>query len=231
MMQNGPSGLESSTSPEIVLLIAFAIMLVGVVLAFAGRLVWRNVMSFIGGILGFLFGFTYGTAIGGPIVGLVVGFLGAMIGGTVFSFLMEIGLGVVAGLLAYLVSSIVFDSMLMGVVFAGIAFVVTIVFVDQAIGIVTAIVGGLLVGIGMLWMDLFDMILVVLIMFAVMVFGAALQVSMHRDEQLRKNVMMAAAAAPAVPAAVGRTCPKCSGSLTYIPEYNRHYCYKCQRYE
>ena len=230
-MQNGPSGLESSTSPEIVLLIAFAIMLVGVVLAFAGRLVWRNVMSFVGAILGGIFGFTFGTAIGGPIIGLVVGILGAMIGGTVFMFLMEIGLGVVAGLLAYLVASIVFDSMLIGLVFAAIAFVITIVFVEQAISVVTAIVGGLLVGIAMLWMELFDMMIVVLIMFAIMVFGAAAQITMHRDEQRRKNAMLAAGAAPMAPAAVGRTCPKCGGPLTYIPEYNRYYCYKCQRYE
>ncbi len=231
MMQQGPSGLESNTSPEIALLIAFAIMLVGVVLALAGRLVWRHVMSFIGGILGFLFGFTYGTAVGGPIIGLVVGFLGAMIGSAVFVFLMQVGLGVVAGLLAYIVSSTVFDSMFIGIVFAGVAFVVTIVFVEQAIGVVTAIIGGLLVGIGMLWMELFDMMVIVLIMFAIMVFGAAVQITMHRDEQRRKNAMMMAAAAPAAPAAMGRACPKCGGSLTFIPEYNRHYCYKCQRYE
>jgi sporulation protein YlmC with PRC-barrel domain len=25
-------------------------------------------------------------------------------------------------------------------------------------------------------------------------------------------------------------CPKCSGPLTYIPQYQRWYCYKCQKY-
>ncbi|HPC27221.1 MAG TPA: PRC-barrel domain-containing protein [Candidatus Methanomethylicus sp.] len=45
----------------------------------------------------------------------------------------------------------------------------------------------------------------------------------------------AAAAAPA-PAAVApaahtqNLCPTCGGELKYIPQYQRNYCYKCQKY-
>jgi len=228
-MQQGPPGFEENTSPELLLLIGVAVLCLGFVLALAGRIAWKHVMSFVGGVLGAIFGFVFGTAVGGVWVGLIVSMLGAVIGSAVFVFLAQLGLGVVAGLLTYVVASGVVDNFIVSAMLAGVAFVVTIVFAEQAIGVVTAVVGGLLVGIGLLWLDVTDMTLVVMAMFGTMIFGSAFQLSVIKE----KNVVRTATAqaAPATPPLSGRLCPKCGAQLTYVPEYNRYYCHKCQKYE
>lgn len=231
-MQQGPPGFEENTSPELLLLIGVVVLCLGFVLALAGRVAWKHVMSFIGGVLGAIFGFVFGTAVGGVLVGLIVSMLGAVIGSTVFVFLAQAGLGAVAGFLTYIVAMAVVDNVIVSFMLAGVAFVVTIVFVEQAIGIVTSIVGGLLVGIGLIWLDVTDMTIVVLAMFGTMVFGSAFQLSVIKEQKEARTVRTAAASmAPATPSMPGRTCPKCGGPLTYVPEYNRYYCHKCQRYE
>lgn len=35
---------------------------------------------------------------------------------------------------------------------------------------------------------------------------------------------------PAVQQSATAVCPTCNGPLTYIPQYKRWYCYKCQKY-
>lgn len=229
-LQQGPPGFEENTSPEVLLLIGVAVLVLGFVLAFAGRLAWRPVMGFIGAVLGGLFGFVFGTAVGGVFVGLLVSMLGAVIGGMMFAFLMEIGLGVVAGFLTYIVASALTGSFIVSAVLAGVVFVLTIVFVEEAIGIVTAVVGGLLVGIGLIWVDLSDMLVVVLVMFGTMAFGAAFQLNAIREQRARK-ASVGRAGAQAAPPVPGRACSKCGGPLTYVSEYDRYYCHRCQRYE
>ena len=114
-------------------------------------------------------------------------------------------------------------------ILAAVAFVVTVVFVEQAIAVVTAVVGGLLVGLGLIWLDVTDMTVVVVAMLATMVFGAALQLTVIKDKkEIRTGAVAAVPVAPAMP---GRMCPKCGGPLTYVPEYNRYYCHRCQQYE
>lgn len=234
MQQGPPAGFDSYASNEVLMLISVCVLVVGLVLAFAGRIAWKHIMSFIGALLGGLFGFVFGTAIGGWLVGLIVSMLGAMVGSAVFIFLSHVGLGVVAGLLTYLVSEPLFGDELPALVLGGVAFVLTLVFIQRAIGVVTAVVGGLLVGLAFVWMELGSMLLVVLAMLGVIVFGAAFQLIGIKEEEERRKASKVAAAAqspPAVPAVPGRMCPSCGGALTYIPEYNRFYCYKCQKYE
>jgi hypothetical protein len=143
-------------------------------------------------------------------------------------FLAQLGLGVVAALLTYVVSVGLIEDTLVALVLAAVAFVMTVAFIEQAIGVVTAVVGGLLVGIGLIWLDVTDMTVVVVVMFGTMVLGSAFQLSVIKEQ---KDVRATAAGAPATPAMPGRMCPKCGGPLTYVPEYNRYYCHKCQRYE
>jgi len=232
-MQQGPVGFDTYASNDVLLLISICILVVGLVLAFAGRIAWKHIMSFVGAILGGLFGFAFGTAVGGWVVGFIAGMLGAMVGSAVFIFLSHIGLGVVAGLLTYLVGEAVIGDQLVAIIMGVAAFALTIAFIQQAIGVVTAVVGGLLVGLALVWMEIGTMFLAVIAMLGVMVFGAAFQLISIKEEQQRRAMRVAAAAyvpqvAPAVP---GRMCPSCGGPLTYIPEYNRFYCYKCQKYE
>ena len=236
-MAQGPPGFEDATSSELGILVFVIMLVVGLVIAFAGRIAWRHLMSFIGAIIGGLFGFVLGTAVGGPIVGLFVSMLCAVIGSFVFIFLAEIGLGVVAGLFTYFVVEAVTDIDVVALVFAGVALVVTVVFIEQALGVVTALIGGLLVGLALIWLDWLDMTIVVIIMLGTMIFGAAFQLAAIKDEGRRYAAAVAPAAAatapaaPASPPVPGRTCPSCGGPLEYVPEYNRYYCYRCQRYE
>ena len=237
-MQQGPPGFESNADPTLLILISLGLFIVGLVVAFAGRIVWRHVMSFIGAVIGGLLGFTFGTAVGGLLVGFIAGMLGAVVGSVLFIFLMEVGLGVVAGILTFVVAEAVVGDQIVSIILAVVAFVATVVFIERAIGIVTAVVGGLLVGIALVWLDVTDMMIVLLAMLGTMVLGGAFQM-VAISEQERKREAAATAgiaavnmpAAPAAPAAAGRTCPRCNGPLTYIPEYNRFYCYKCQRYD
>lgn len=237
-MQQGPPGFESNADPTLLILISLGLLIVGLVVAFAGRIVWRHVMSFIGAIIGGLLGFTYGTAVGGILIGMIAGMLGAVVGSVLFIFLMEVGLGVVAGILTFVVAEAVIGEPIVSLVLAAVAFVATVVFIEHAIGVVTAVVGGLLVGIALIWLDVTDMLIVLLAMLTTMVFGGAFQMTAIKEQERRRRAAASAGiaavnmpVAPAAPQVPGRTCPKCNGPLTYIPEYNRFYCYKCQRYD
>lgn len=229
MAQGPPQGFEDGLSSDLGVLIYVLILIIGFLLAFAGRIVWRHLMSFIGAMIGGLFGFVFGTAVGGVLVGLVVSMLCAVVGSYVFIFLAEMGLGVVAGLLTYFVVQDLTGDAIVALICAGIALGMTIVFIEQALGIVTAVIGGLLVGIGLLWLDYFEMTLVVVMMLGVIVFGAAVQLAAIRDQPTGTVRAHSAVAAP--PTAPGRICPSCGGPLEYVPEYNRYYCHRCQRYE
>lgn len=229
-----PQGFENELSGDIGVLIYLLMLLIGLLIAFAGRVVWRHLMSFIGAIIGGLLGFVIGTAVGGILVGLFVSMLCAVVGSFVFIFLAEIGLGVVAGLFTYFVVVGVLESEIIALVIAAVALMMTIAFIEQALSVVTAVIGGLLVGLAVLWLDWLDMTMVVLAMFAVIIFGATVQLTAIKDrddERRRATGQVAATAAPAAAPMSGRACPTCGGPLEYIPEYNRYYCFRCQRYE
>jgi len=239
IFQTSPPGFEDvQYGSNIVMLIALILVLIGLLVAFAGRIVWKHVMSFIGATIGGLLGFVLGTAVGGVLIGLVAGVLGAIVGSALFVFLAKVGLGAVAGVFAYVLGFAFTDSQVAGLVLAVIAFALTVAFIETAIGIVTAIVGGLLVGIGLLWTDRFDMYVIVIGMLAVMVFGAAVQLAGLKGEEERKKrahagrtVIATTVAAPVAPPLPGRSCPTCGGQMRYVPQYNQYYCDRCQRYE
>jgi hypothetical protein len=222
-------------SPELVFLIALLLVLVGLALAFAGRRVWKHMMSFVGAVIGGMFGFLFGAAVGGWIVGFVVGMLGSFIGSALFIFLARLGLSIVAAGLTIVVAEAVLGSGLISLVLGAVAFALTFVYVETAIGIVTAIVGGLLVGSGLFLMGVEDMLVVLLAVLALAVFGGAFQMTALKEERekriARHSIAAAAMSPPAAPPVPGRMCVKCGGDLSYIPEYNRYYCHRCQRYE
>ena len=221
-------------------IIALVLIVVGLATAFFGRRVWKEVMSFAGAVIGGVVGYTIGASLGDPIMGLIVATLASIIGAGVMVFLAKVGLGAIAGLLAFIVVSGVFGNALVGLIAAVVAFALTLAYIEAAIGVVTAIVGGLLVGIGALWLEL-DMLLVVVAMLAVMVFGGAFQMVALKEEGERKRRMRAlgvagpvAAAAvspPVAPRIPGRPCPRCDAEMKYMAEYNRYYCLRCQQYE
>lgn len=227
-------GQDLSSNPELLFLIALVLMLLGLALALVGRKVWKHLMSFVGAIIGGLLGFVFGAAIGGWLVGFIAGMIGSMIGGAVFVFLARLGIAAVAGVLAFIVVAGGTTSEIAGLLVGLIVFVATFIYAETAVGIVTAIVGGLLFGSGMFLLDI-DMTLTMLAVLALAVFGGAFQMSVLKEERdrprIRHPVAVAAMTPPAAPPMPGRTCQKCGGQLSYIPEYDRYYCYHCQRYE
>ena len=232
MAQGPPEGFEDGLASDLGIIVYVLILMIGLVLAFAGYIAWRHLMSFIGAMIGGLLGFVLGTAVGGILIGFVASLLCAIVGSFVFMFLAEIGLGVVAGLFTYFVVYGLVEDTVVALVLAAIALAMTIVFIEQAIGIVTAVIGGMLVGIGLIWLDYFDMTVVVAVMLGVMVFGAAVQLAAIREVASRGGRATAGMAAPpAMPASTGRSCPSCGGPTEYVAEYNRYYCHRCQRYE
>ncbi len=240
-------GFDFTQNREVLVIVALLLVFVGLFLAFAGRRIWKSVMSFIGSIIGFLVGFALGTAISGVLVGLLIGVLGGIVGAAVFVFLARLGISIVAGVLAFLLvsgllaSSVSASSLfIIGLVVGFIVFVVVFIFVEAAIGVVTAVAGGLLFGFGLILLDV-NMTLSVIAMFAAIIFGAAFQLYMWHEEEERKHTRLApvnygtqAAAAgepPAPPDMPVRKCPRCGSQMRYVPEYNRYYCDHCQQYE
>jgi len=235
-------GFDFTANRELQLIAAILLVFIGLFLAFAGRRIWKSVMSFIGGIIGFVVGLALGTAIGGVLVGLIVGILGGIIGSAVFVFLARLGISAVAGLLAFLVVSAIGGSawFIAAVIVGVVVFVITFVFVEAAIGVVTAVAGGLLLGFGLILLDI-DMALSVVAMLAVIVFGAVFQLYVWHEEEERKHGKLPpvyygtqappAGEPPAPPAMPARACPRCGSQMSYVPEYNRYYCNHCQQYE
>lgn len=233
-------GLGIEIDQQWMTIIAIILVVVGLLTAFLGRRVWKQVMSFAGAVVGGVVGYSIGASLGDPLMGLVVATLASIIGSGVMVFLAKIGLGAIAGLLAFIVVAAVLGSPIAGLIAAVVAFVLTLAYIETAIGIVTAIVGGLLVGIGALWLEL-DMMVVVLSLLGVMVFGGAFQMVALRDEAEMKRrlrgvgssgpVAVAALSPPPAPRIPGRPCPRCDAEMKYMAEYNRYYCLRCQQYE
>jgi hypothetical protein len=234
-------GFDFTTDSEIQTIAAILLVFIGLFLAFAGRRIWKSVMSFIGGIIGFVVGLALGTAVGGVLIGLIVGILGGIIGSAVFVFLARLGISVVAGLLAFLVAVAVAGEawLIAGLIIGFVVFVVTFVFVEAAIGVVTAVAGGLLFGFGLIILEV-DLAISVIALLAVIVFGSVVQLyAWHEEEEIKKGrgvlePKAAAAAAPMPPPPPDmpvRSCPRCGAQMRYVPEYNRYFCDHCQQYE
>lgn len=231
-------GVDLSQNDQLLFLVALLLMLLGLALAFVGRKVWKHVMSLVGAIIGGLLGFAFGMALGNWLFGFVGGILGSMVGGAVFVFLARLGIAAVAAVLAFIVVAGGTESEIAGGLIGLIVFIATFIYAETAVGIVTAIVGGLLFGSGMFLLDL-NMTMIVLSVMALAVFGGAFQMSVLKEEHERKRthhavhhpVAVAAVSPPTPPPMPGRTCQRCGGPLSYIPEYNRYFCRRCQRYE
>jgi len=239
MQQELLPGLEFTLNDQLLMLFAVILLVIGLALAFAGRAVWKRVMSFIGAIVGGLLGFAFGQAVSNNIlIAFVVGALGAIVGSAVFIFLARVGISALAGVLAFLVLA-GFVNVVIALVAGFVVFVITFVYAEVAIGIVTAIAGGLLTGFALMMLGV-DSTLAIVAMLVIIVLGATLQMSLLKEQADGKRMRAAARAspvaaaamtAPAAPPMPGRTCPKCGGPAEYIPEYNRYYCFRCQHYE
>lgn len=181
-------GNELQLDEQVMLVLAIIVMLIGVLLAFAGARIWKSVMSFIGSVIFGIIGFTIGTVIGGMLMGFVLGGLAGLVGGMLFVFLARVGIGVVAGVLFYIVVAGLSGNQVVGLVAGLVGFVVAFVYIETTVGIVTAVLGGILVGLGLYLLD-YEMLVVLLAMLVTMVFGGAVQMTFLKDKKRPAQVL------------------------------------------
>jgi len=147
--------------PNLLLIIAGILVLIGLALAFWGRGILRFLMAILGMLLGGVIGYLAGAAISGGSSLLAIGLalVGAFLGLILFWKLVKIGFALVLGLLAAVVVFLAFGLPTQGagvgdvrVIAAILAFLVVFAisyyFIEELIGIITALIGGILVGVG-----------------------------------------------------------------------------------
>src|SRR5437867_4820963 len=148
--------------PTLALVIAGILVLIGLLLAFWGRGILRFLMAIIGMLIGGIIGYVVGaTAItgGGALLAIGLGLVGAFLGLILFWKLVKIGFALVLGLLAAVLVLIAFGVPQQGagvgdtrVIAAILVFLVVFAlsyyFIEELICIITALIGGILVGVG-----------------------------------------------------------------------------------
>ena len=145
--------------PTLATLIGAVLVLLGLALAFWGRSIMRTIMAMIGAALGSILGFLVGYAVGGYFIGLILAMVFGFIGSVLFGKLVKIGLALVMGLLAAGLIFIAFgipqvtglgDTRVVGAIVAlFVVFAISYYFIEEILGIITAIIGGILLGLGM----------------------------------------------------------------------------------
>ena len=149
-------------SPTAFLVIGGLLALVGILLAFFGRKLWTPFMSFLGAILGGSIGYfigiyyTPGSAIG-PIILAVVG---SVLGSILFNYLVKIALALITGAIPATITYYLMNpnpvqdqsaqqpAVIAAILVLLVVFGIAYYFVEELIGVVTAIVGAFLLGAG-----------------------------------------------------------------------------------
>ncbi len=140
--------LPLSFPPQYLPYIGAALILIGLVMAFAGKAMFRSLTGIIGAVLGGQLGFLAGGAMGGAVMGFLLGAVGAIIGGILMRFLVKIGMAALLGILGFLALWFTTGSALLGLVAFLVIFIVTIWFMDKIIIFLMAAGGGLALGFG-----------------------------------------------------------------------------------
>ncbi|OGS50369.1 MAG: hypothetical protein A3K65_08360 [Euryarchaeota archaeon RBG_16_68_12] len=144
--------------PTLSLVIGAVLIVLGLVMAFFGRGVWAFLMGIIGAAIGSILGFIIGFAVGNYLLGLILAIVGGIVGGYLFGKLVKIALALVMGVLA---AALVFGLMgsptgtglgdtrtIIAIVAFFVVFALSYYFVEELIAIITSIIGGLLVALG-----------------------------------------------------------------------------------
>ncbi len=147
--------------PSIIWAIAGILVVVGLAFAFFGRGILRSLMAIIGAVLGGIIGFLAGAFLvsgGSSLIAIGLGLVGSFIGFILFWKLVKIGFALALGVLAAALVFIAFgtpsgrefgDSRVIAAIVAFlVVFAIAYYFIEELIGIITALIGGILVGAG-----------------------------------------------------------------------------------
>ncbi len=186
------------TLPEIPLLAialaSYIYVAVGVSLGFFGRAIWGRLMTLLGVLLGASVGYGIGAPILPGFTALAIALLGAVVGGMVFTWLVEVAIAGMAGVLGlYVTYRSLLDvlgidqAIIAGVLVMLIIFSFTFYYMHRVMSFVTALVGGVLTGVG-LFILTSDLQISFLAAAGVAVFGTVVQefVVKKHEERIRK---------------------------------------------
>lgn len=141
-------GLLSTLS----LIIGAVLIIMGLVLAFFGKLIWSIMMAIIGALLGGLLGYVIGfILLGSWIFAIILSLVFSILGSMLFGYLVEIGLAFVLGLMGFAlvyfavggVAGIVGGAVVLAIIFA-----ISYYFIEEVVSVATALIGGVVAGIG-----------------------------------------------------------------------------------
>jgi len=203
--------LMSGLSHEAVLIISIVALAIGLFLAFLGRLVWKPLMSIIGGFIGATLGFVIGLMLGGEIVGLIVAVIGGIIGARLFAAIVEFALAALAGIVAFGLLAIGTGIPILAAVAGIVVFVLCFKFRDKVVGVLMAVVGSLIAGVGLMGLD-FGLYLSAIVALVVMIAGSVVQTFIIKGKR---------AQGPA------RRCPSCGSAMVNDRDTNLWYCPNC----
>lgn len=178
--------------PQIDLIAGVVLLIMGLVLAFFGKLIWATMMAMIGSMIGFLLGFILGTFIGGIIVALVLAFIFMIIFSLIFGYLVELGLALILGLMGFALVYFSFReanptaAIIGGAVVLAIIFAVSYYFIEEVIAVATALIGGILAGIGVFLLS-YDGGLSIGVGLMIFVFGSLVQIFFLRKHRMRRG--------------------------------------------
>lgn len=158
----GPVTSHTAINPGALAIIGFLLILVGFVLAFYGRKLWTPFMSLVGAIIGGSIGFIVGGfyAPNGYLVALVLGLVGSILGSILFNYLVKIALALIAAAIPATLTYFAMNpnpvadqtaqdpAVIAAILVLLVVFAIAYYFVEELIGVVTALVGGFLLGIG-----------------------------------------------------------------------------------
>ncbi|TLZ50820.1 MAG: hypothetical protein E6K18_06445 [Methanobacteriota archaeon] len=153
---------DTAINPTTLLILGILLIVVGLVLAFFGRKVWTPFMSFVGAIIGGTVGYIIGGfyAPSGYVVALVLGLIGSILGSILFNYLVKIALALIT---AAIPATLTYYAMggnavsdqtardtpvIVAILVLVLVFAIAYYFVEELIGVVTALVGGALLGVG-----------------------------------------------------------------------------------
>lgn len=144
---------------QLLLLFLVILLLVGLVLAYAGRLVFESLMSFLGALIGAMIGFNigYSTLNLGIIGGLIICVVGALIGGLIFYHIVEFAIALFCGIIGGgIVVAVLGTGTTVIILAVVVGLIITLLawhFIKEILSVATSLMGGMICGYAFIQID------------------------------------------------------------------------------
>ncbi|HUW43255.1 MAG TPA: hypothetical protein VMW02_03360, partial [Thermoplasmata archaeon] len=148
----------------------------------------------------------------GIIGGLIGAIIGGLVGGVIFSIVVEFALAALAGIISFALIEVLTGNALVALIIGFIVFVASVIFIEGIIGILTAIIGALIVGVCLMGLGV-DIGLAAIAALILILAGSLIQTIFVKDQAGRPQQ--------------AQTCPNCGGPLRHSSEIDRWYCPNC----